>query len=357
MDHIWSVPHFPKPSQTLMIEKYMSTVGGKGTIQAIACTRLSRARPEPVSAAKYPTARRNSAWSQHTFGARSRILNAEDINIEVSMVGAVGNDQAGNDIVQTLKANGLNIQGVLKCDNAITGTASIALENSGENNVLVYPGANHRLTVDQIRLNFDNSPPHLLILQMEIPMATVEHVVKCAARKRIPILLNAAPAGRLHSDIYPCLEHLIVNKVEAEDLLGQHEDSSTTSSQHLEDHDRREAEMSRGRELCQGLLDLNVRHVVVTLGGFGGVAGTNTSGGVPSIIEYAAQQVDNVVDTTGSGGVFIGAYAVDYIRQCATSGQFNIERAAKWAAKAAALKVQHRGSLSGIPYEDDLEPA
>lgn len=334
MDHIWVVPRLPEPSETLMIETYKCMPGGKGAIQAIACARLSRPKDGPY-------------------------LKSKDIDIEVKMIGAVGGDSAGERIYNELKANGVITKGILIYRDSPSGTASIALENSGENNVLVYPGANHKLTPSQISLDFKVDTTHLLILQMEIPTQTVVHVVKMADENSIPVLLNAAPAIPLPREVYPRLQHLIVNKLEAEVLLNRRERRHSISSQHHVHGEERVAEFDQGKRLCRDLLALGVRYVVVTMGASGGVAGAKVPDTSDEIItEYAAETVgDNLVDSTGCGGVFIGAYAVEYIRQMHTSGRFDIVRAVKWAAKAAAVQAKRLGSLDGIPWENEIDPA
>jgi ribokinase len=275
------------------------------------------------------------------------------------MIGAVGEDAAGHRIVQALYEDRVDTEHILRCRNEETGRASIALGKNGENNVIVCPGANYKLTSDQIRVDLREGSPHLLILQMEIPVQTVKDLIKKAAEERIPVLLNAAPVmDGFPRDILRSVEHLIVNKLEAEDLLDRRQTTSNASGQRPEQEENREAEIATGTNLCKSLLEFGMKYAVVTMGGHGGVAGWRGQDGQPHIFDYKAEEVDKVVDTTGCGGVFIGAYAVQYIRQkFSPGGGFDIARAVTWAARAAAVKAESIGSLDGIPWEDELDAA
>ncbi|EXJ74824.1 uncharacterized protein A1O5_01520 [Cladophialophora psammophila CBS 110553] len=92
------------------------------------------------------------------------------------MFGAVGTDRAGIKIVKALKEDKVDTEHIIECPDEETRRTSIALGKSGKNNILVYPGAKYKLTPAQLRTDLSGGPPHLLILQMEIPFETVEHV-------------------------------------------------------------------------------------------------------------------------------------------------------------------------------------
>ncbi|KAJ4509676.1 putative ribokinase [Exophiala dermatitidis] len=331
MDFIWVLNHFPQPSETLKINKWKTSVGGKGAIQAIACARLSR--PSPVQIVGGST-QRHPKRNDHVHHRR-RSIDTTSISIKVNMVGAVGSDRFGAQVVEALHANNVDTTHVLRQEGGETGVASIAVGPKGENNVLVFAGANDELHPDQ----------------MEIPPATVEQSIRKAADAKVPVLLNAAPASALPSDLYPKLEHLIVNKIEAEALLSR---QSTLQQHQREDRD---AMISEGEKLCTALLERGTRYVVVTMGGFGGVAGEKSARRDPVTFSYEAVHADDVLDTTGCGAVFIGAYAVDYIRQKSAHQEFDIKRAVHWAARAAAASVSSFGSLEGIPWKSTLEHA
>ncbi|EHY52501.1 hypothetical protein ABEF92_005993 [Exophiala dermatitidis] len=347
MDFIWVLNHFPQPSETLKINKWKTSVGGKGAIQAIACARLSR--PSPVQIVGGST-QRHPKRNDHVHHRR-RSIDTTSISIKVNMVGAVGSDRFGAQVVEALHANNVDTTHVLRQEGGETGVASIAVGPKGENNVLVFAGANDELHPDQVGVDFQVHTPDLVILQMEIPPATVEQSIRKAAEAKVPVLLNAAPASALPSDLYPKLEHLIVNKIEAEALLSR---QSTLQQHQREDRD---AMISEGEKLCTALLERGTRYVVVTMGGFGGVAGEKSARRDPVTFSYEAVHADDVLDTTGCGAVFIGAYAVDYIRQKSAHQEFDIKRAVHWAARAAAASVSSFGSLEGIPWKSTLEHA
>lgn len=337
-----------------MIGEYRQTPGGKGAIQAIACARLSHAKPGGTA----PFLLRSNS-NKGPGGRRSSSQDLKPFSIKVIMIGVVGEDLQGARIMDALAANRVDIEHILRCREETTGTASIALDKNGENNVLVHPGANYRLSSDRIHVDLPEGSPHLLILQMEIPVQTVEDLVKKAAEKRIPVLLNAAPVvDDFPLDILCSVEHLIVNKLEAEALVERRQMASNMSRQRPEQDENREAEVGRGKELCKSLLEFGMKYVVVTMGGHGGVVGSRGPDGKAHIFDYEAVEVQNVVDTTGCGGVFVGAYAVQYIRQkFSPGGGFDIARAVTWASKAAAMKARSFGSLEGVPWEDELDAA
>ncbi|KIV96193.1 hypothetical protein PV10_00089 [Exophiala mesophila] len=340
-DHIWVLPRLVQPSETVIAE-HRAAPGGKGATQAVACARLSRGRSVNNNAF-----RRRSSGSQEVKKF-----------IKVSMIGAVGTDHAADEMVEALQANNVDTEYILQCQGEATGRASIAIWGNGENNVLVCPGANYRLTFDKIGVSLRKGWPHLLILQMEIPVQTVEDLIARAAKEGIPILLNAAPVmDDFPRDILRSVEHLIVNKVEAERLLERYQPASNTSWQRPAREDDRDAEIGSGTELRRSLLSkFGMKFAVVTMGSHGGVAGSRGYDNQLRIFDYEAAEVEEVVDTTGCGGVFIGAYAVQYIRQkFSQGGGFDLARAVNWAASAAAFKAKSIGSLDGIPWEDQLE--
>lgn len=317
MDLVSYVPHHPLPGETITATQFQTSCGGKGGNQAVACAKLSRS----VSPA-----------------------------LDVLMVGCVGPDLHGRTIVDRLSRYGVEVTNVQVVSDSggepsvsgesQTGTAQIIVEtSSGQNRIAVFPGANQCVSPDYLDRIPETSLPGLIILQLEIPLDTVQKVC-CKARDRgIAVLLNPAPAQRLPVEIYNGLEHLILNETEASYLAGVAEEDL-----------RLEAVLMN---TAAGFLAMGVNNVVITRGGSGAFFATKTksdtslSGQVPAV-------KCNVVDTTAAGDTFIGAYAVAFVRAVAEGRPFDIRAAVEEAVEASAITISRRGAQESIPWREEI---
>lgn len=303
IDLVSYVPHHPLPGETLTSSSYATSPGGKGANQAVACAKLSR---------------------------DSSLANASAV---VSMVGAVGADTYGQQLIDSLTGYGVDTAPVAVLDGGKTGVAIIIVdEPTGQNRIVLSPEANYSLQPD----GFDTIPgprPDLLIMQLEIPFATVIRALGAAKASSIPVLLNPAPAQELPLAAYDGLAHLIVNETEAALLSG-------ATEQELEDP----AGMQRVGAL---FIERGVQNVVITLGGRG-VYYANKAGQSALVPALKAE----VVDTTAAGDTFVGSYALAVV--AAGSGIFDIDTAVKEANRAAAKTVARRGAQISIPWKDEL---
>ncbi|EAQ88294.1 hypothetical protein CHGG_04913 [Chaetomium globosum CBS 148.51] len=320
MDLVAYVPHHPLPGETLTADEFATSPGGKGANQAVACAKLSRARPTPG------------------------VDGGETAS--VAMVGCVGADGHGTQLQASLTSYGVSVSGVSARQGLKTGVALIIVDKpTGENRIVLSPGANHALqpadvqSLDLLRTpnptNHHPRLPDLLIMQLEIPFATVLAALTAARAHNVPVLLNPAPARPLPAEAYLGLAHLVVNETEAA-ILGDVEERVLDEEAGLE-------------AVAAGFVESGVQNVIITLGGRGVYyrARDGRSGLVPA--ERAV-----VVDTTAAGDTFVGRYALDVVAGGRGEG-FDIEAAVRRANKAAAKTVEKAGAQDSIPWRDELE--
>lgn len=305
-DIVTRTSRMPSAGETLTTTSFSTGSGGKGANQAVACARLSRCKD------------RTGLQPEHT---------------NVQMIGAVGDDQFGRDLLEGLNGDGVDTTGVCIRKSEKTGVAIVIVEEmSGENRILVSPNANYTLSPENF--TYISAPlPDLIVLQLEIPLETVLRIIDIAKKKRIDVLLNPAPAVELPDHVYNDLTHLILNETEA-GLL-----SKTSGDLNLEPTGRR-------------FLDLGVQNVVITLGARGAFfcsSGADGSG----VIDV---EKVNVVDTTAAGDTFVGAYAVRVAKHKHDLSTFDLKEAVSWANTAASRAVEREGAQNSIPWLDEAFP-
>lgn len=308
-DLITRTSRIPAPGETLTSLSFDTGSGGKGANQAVACARLSRHRDA-----------------------------VEQGDVSVRMVGAVGDDIFGHDLLAGLSKDGVDTNGVKVKKGEKTGVSTIIVEEqTGENRILFSPNANYTLRPE----DFTSLPeplPDVIVLQLEIPLDTVLQILKVAHEKNVQVIFNPAPATALPEEDYGCINHLIVNESEAMILSGD------TSGQSL-----------RGGALNRTIdhfRNLGVTHVTITLGS----RGVFHSRGRLEYGESSANEA-KVVDTTAAGDTFVGAYAVEvakHLEKGSERGYFNITEAVHFAQKAAAKTVERKGAQVAIPWMDEF---
>lgn len=308
-DLITRTSRIPAPGETLTSLSFDTGSGGKGANQAVACARLSRRRDA-----------------------------VEQGDVSVRMVGAVGDDIFGHDLLAGLTKDGVDASGVKVKKGEKTGVSTIIVEEqTGENRILFSPNANDTLKPE----DFTSLPeplPDVIVLQLEIPLDTVLHILKIAHEQSIQVIFNPAPATVLPEATYRCINHLIVNESEAMMLSGN------TSGQFL-----------RGDALNHTIdyfRDFGVTHVTITLGSRGAFYSRGRR-------EYGSSSAyeAKVVDTTAAGDTFVGAYAVEVAKHIGNgpdSGSFDITEAIDLAQKAAARTVERKGAQAAIPWMDEM---
>ncbi|WP_328938474.1 ribokinase [Streptomyces tauricus] len=284
-DLVVGVERRPGAGETVLGSDLALHPGGKGANQAVAAARL---------------------------GARTALL------------ARVGDDAHGRLLLDSQRAAGVDTSGVL-VGGAPTGVALITVDPSGDNSIVVSPGANGRLTPDDIR-----EPSAVALLtssravstQLEIPLETVEEVVR-GLRPGTRFVLNPSPPQPLPADVLAACDPLIVNEHEARVVLGT--DAGATPE-----------------EWARALLALGPRSVVITLGEEGAlVADASGSTRVPAVKVTA-------VDTTGAGDSFTAALAWRL-----GAGE-SLADSAAYAARVGAVAVTRQGAQASFPTAEEV---
>jgi ribokinase len=276
MDLVALVPHVPVAGETVLGRELARHHGGKGANQAVAAARLGGA---------------------------------------VRFHGAVGSDAFGDELAAGLRAEGIDIGGLVRTKGA-SGCALINVGDGGENAISVLAGANLDAPMPA-----DPWPPELrwLVLQLEIPLPAVVAWARAARLAGVPVLLNAAPVPTgLPAELLAVVDTLVVNEGELAMLCG-------------------------GDLVAAAAM--GPRRVVVTLGERGAVALDEGRR-----LEQKAHAV-TAVDTTGAGDTFAGALAASLWQ--GRSFADGLER----AGVAAALACTRPGARAGMPSEAELEAA
>jgi len=277
----------PRPGETVLGESITLLPGGKGANQAVAAHRLETS---------------------------------------VVLSGAVGNDQFSAVSLDFFRSEGINLEHISTADGA-TGTALIVVDDRGENSIVIVPGANQQLWADGSQdLGLDGTD--VTLLQNEVPevinIAALEQAQTAGAR----CILNLAPYRDTSNDLLSQIDYLIVNETEFAELL------------QMDPNDMLEDRVSG--LLAEGAGPTN--NIVVTLGEVGLVA--RLSGG--SVSRIAAYKVP-VIDTTGAGDCFCGAFAAALVRGSEP------EAALAFANCAAAISVQRVGAGPSMPTRAEVE--
>lgn len=282
-------PYLPKPGETLIGSTFTYGPGGKGSNQAVAAKRAG---------------------------------------VDVTMVTKIGNDPYGGLMLEFYKAEGINSELVLKDNENSTGIALILVdENSGENTILVVPGACHNITssdVDSAEDTIKNSA--MLMVQMEVNIDATFKAMQLAYKNNIPIIMNPAPAQKLDDSIYKMVDFLTPNETEAEILTGIKTDSMTNI-----------------KLAADWLFKKGVKNVIITMGSDGIYIKNNELEAIVPAFKVQA------VDTTGAGDAFNGCLAV------ALMEGLNIIDAAKFANAGAALSVTKIGTAPAMPFREEIE--
>ncbi|QUH25839.1 ribokinase [Serpentinicella alkaliphila] len=245
----------------------------------------------------------------------------------VRMIGCVGEDVMGETLLESLYKDGVDISMVKRVKGVATGIASITVDSSANNSIIVVPGANNMLSIEDIK-EYEQAiqDSDIVVAQLEVPIETVKYVIKSAKLKGKITILNPAPAAELDDDLLSYVDILIPNKTELELLSGL---------QVSDDNDLYHA--------TQVLLNKGVRDLIVTLGSKGCVHINNSGTRV-----YPAYKVQ-AIDTTAAGDSFIGAIAVGL------SEGMSYEQVIPFATAVGALTVTKEGAQSSMPLRSEVE--
>lgn len=236
---------------------------------------------------------------------------------DVVMFGKVGNDDNGKKLISMMKANGVHTQFIQAEDNVDTGLAIITVGDH-DNTIVVLPGANKQVDVAYIQsIQEDLLQCDFVVLQHEIPLSTNEYVIKLCKEHQVKTLLNPAPAASINEEIIALVDYLTPNEHEAALLFGE--------------------------ELVQEKMVKYPEKLIVTQGSNGIACAIKDAG-----IIHVPSRKSNVVDTTGAGDTFNGAFVF------ATSMGKPLVEALRFANVAAGLSTEKTGAQNGMPTLDQV---
>ena len=273
MDLVVRVPGLPRPGDTVLGDRLLTIHGGKGANQAVAAARL---------------------------GAQVRII------------GRVGADAFGPQLVAGLREDGVDTSGVAIDASEPSGVALIVVDGSGQNTVTVAPGANSTVGEDEVaRLVAGLARDDVVVLQLEIPLPAVLAAIQSAREVGARVVLNAAPTAALTGRAVPEVDVLIVNEGEA-------------------------------GELGLAALRKSVGALAVTLGAAGSMVYEGER-----VTRIAPRPVD-AIDATAAGDALVGAVAFALARGS------TVLDAARLGGAAGAAAVTKMGARPSLPRPDDL---
>lgn len=292
MDLVVRSPRFALAGETILGYTFHTIPGGKGANQAVAARRM---------------------------GA------------EVAMIGRVGDDEFGQALRRSLSDEGINTECLQITPSVSTGVALITVDDNGENTIIVVPGANGLLTVEDVEdARQLITEADILLMQLEIPLPVVERAAQIASQstgKKVTVTLNAAPARELPEGLLSLVDYLVVNQTEALLVAGSTIGASTSPE-----------------EAARTLLESGVSNVVVTLGAEGSLLATS-SGQYASVPAYRVRPVD----TTAAGDGFAGAFSV------ALADGVPAAEALRWGNAEGALAVTREGAQPSLPTRSEVE--
>jgi ribokinase len=248
------------------------------------------------------------------------------LGAEVWFAGCVGTDSNGDLLLTALADAGVDTSAVRRVVTP-TGVALIAVSPDGDNSIIVVPGANGDVSVDDVNSLGDLiEDSAMLVLQMELEAPRVEQAVALGRHRGTRVLLNLAPVAQVSPETLATCDPLVVNEHEAAFLLGGPPDDVGDAS-------------------TASLRRLGARSVVITLGAEGAVSDDGVD-----VFHVSAPKV-RAVDTTGAGDAFIGALA------WRLSEGDSLAKATDFAVRVGSTAVLTRGAQTSYPSADEVLPA
>lgn len=291
VDTTYHVNRFPQPGETIAAQSKSSAPGGKGANQAVAAARS---------------------------GAQT------------AFVGAVGSDNEGQYMLEALKENDIDTSHINIDKYHGTGSAAITLDANGQNDIMVYGGANQAMQPGEFGdLSELLAHTDFLIAQFETPQAVALDLFKQAKEQGVTTVLNPAPAHEIMPELLQYTDVIAPNETECALLTGielTDEDSMLKSADYFRE---------RG-----------VKHLLITLGDRGVFYSTPDDHGLVPAFKVKA------VDTTAAGDTFIGALCSQLEKDLA-----NVEDSLRYAQRASSLTVQRMGAMPSIPTGEDVKAA
>ncbi|TZF86558.1 ribokinase (plasmid) [Pedobacter sp. BS3] len=287
-DMVIKADHLPAAGETILGGTFFMNPGGKGANQAVAAARLGG---------------------------------------NVTFICKTGNDIFGRQSVQLFEDEGINTSYLLSDSKNPSGVALITVDKDAENCIVVASGANAALNAGDLqKAQAVIEQAAIVLMQLEIPLETVQYVASTAAEKSVKVVLNPAPACELPDDLLRKISIITPNKTEAEMLSGVQVN-----------------DMESAKKAARIICDKGVKTVIITLGQNGAlVLHEDEFTHVPAVKVEA-------VDTTAAGDVFNGALVV------ALSQNKSMLEAVAFACNASAISVTRLGAQSSAPYKRELD--
>jgi len=286
MDLVVKVNRKPEWGETLLGSNFFVSPGGKGGNQAYAASKLGAS---------------------------------------VTMIGCVGDDLFGEQLIKNLKETGTDISCIEKVKAESTGVAMININMVGDNSIIVAPGANNLVTPDFVRKHEDViSKAKVVMIQLEIPIDTVLETAKIAKKYNVPLMLDPAPARPLPEELYEMVRYILPNENEITELTKMEV-----------------SDFNSAKEASKALLSRGVHTAFSKLGGKGVVVSSEDE-----TFTLKGHDVP-VVDTTAAGDAFAGALATALV-----DGK-DLLNATQFANAVGALTVTRAGAQASMPDLDE----
>lgn len=264
----------------------------------------------------------------------NQAVAASKLGGTVSLIGAVGNDSNGAMLLASTEGAGVDVSRVRRSADVATGVAVIAVDASGENNIIISAGANGTLAPADVSADaFDDAA--VLCLCLEIELETVEAAAKTAHDAGATVLLNLSPYAEIPQSLADLSDVLLVNAHEASMFLGDAEMPHPG------------APASAWEDVRSKFAERGLERVLVTLGSHGSVVLDSLAASGEQISRIAPTKV-NPVDTTGAGDAFTGAVAARL-----AAGE-TLAEAAAFASVSAALATTRKGTQAAYPGEEEV---
>ena len=287
-DMVIKSPGLPRPGETILGGTFFMTQGGKGANQAVAVARLGG---------------------------------------ELLFVAKTGTDIFGNNTRELLRKDGIDGKYLLTDPVHPSGVALITIDEKAENSIVVSSGANgYLLPADLKQIPEVIGDAEIILMQLEIPLETVEYVAETAFAQGKKVILNPAPGRQLSARLLEKLYLITPNETEAELISGI-----------------KVTDILSAKQAAVKIHEMGVSSVIITLGVKGALVYTD------SRFELIPAVSVNAVDTTAAGDVFNGALTV------ALCEEKSLSAAVKFATRAAALSVTRMGAQDSVPYRHEIE--
>jgi ribokinase len=284
LDLVASAPRIPVPGETLIGQSFQTFFGGKGANQAVAVARLGH---------------------------------------PVSIIGKVGDDDIGKRLIQGLKSAGVRTSAVGMAKRTSSGVALIATDQTGQNCIIVIPGANGKVAPSDLRKYSSLiASAGIILTQLETPLETVDVLLHMTMRHDVPVVLDPAPARELPNEMLRNVAWLTPNETEAALLCGESSGALSRKEQ----------------EYAETLLARGPANVIIKMGERG--AFLATQGGVREFMPAFRVQA---IDSTAAGDAFNGGFAVALMQ-----GKQPLD-AMRFASAVSAVSVTRQGAQPSMP--------